>query len=90
MRVASRARDCPPLLCPCEVLSGVQHSDLAPSAFHRHSAAGADPDEGHENDQGAGAPLLLRKAEGVHLVQLGEEKASGTHHCYLSVLEGSL
>ena len=34
------------------------------------------PDEGHEDDQRAGAPPLQRQAEGAGLVQPGEEKAA--------------
>ena len=33
------------------------------------------PEEGHKDDQRAGAPLLGRKAEGAGFIQLGEEKA---------------
>lgn len=35
-----------------------------------------DPEEGHKDDQRAGAPPLQRQAEGG-TVQLGEEKAAG-------------
>ena len=47
-------------------------------------------EEGHKDDQGAGAPPLKRQAEGAGLIQPGEEKAAGWSHCRLSVLEGSL
>jgi len=38
-------------------------------------AVGAGPEEGHEDDQRAGAPLLQRKTEEVGLAQFG--KVSG-------------
>jgi len=38
---------------------------------------GAGPEEGHEDDPRAGAPLLQGQAEGVGAVQPGEEKAPG-------------
>ena len=34
---------------------------------------GEGPEEGHKDDQRAGAPLLRRQAEGFGLVQPGEE-----------------
>ena len=39
------------------------------------------PEGGHKDDQGAGAPLLWRKAERVGVVQPAEEKALGWIHC---------
>jgi len=33
------------------------------------------PAEGYEDEEGTGAPLLRREAEGAGLVQPGEEKA---------------
>ena len=48
------------------------------------------PEEGHEDDQRAGAPLLQRQAEGAGLVKSGEEKAVGRTHCDLPVLKRSL
>ena len=45
----------------------------APST--RKTAVGEGPQEGHKDDQGAGAPPLRRQAEGAGLVQPGEEKA---------------
>ena len=46
------------------------------------------PEEGHKDDQKAGAPLLQRKVEGVGLVQPEEKKAQGRPYCDLSVLKG--
>jgi len=47
-------------------------------------------EEGHEDDQRVGVPLLWRKADGIKIVQPGEEKAPGRPHCGLLVLAGSL
>ena len=41
----------------------------------RHRAVGAGPEEGHEDDQWAGAPHLRRDAEGAGLFQPGDENA---------------
>ena len=46
------------------------------------------PEEGHEDDQRAGASLLRRKVEGARFVQPGEEKALGKPHCGLPDLKG--
>ena len=45
----------------------------APST--RKTAVGEGPQEGHKDDQRAGAPSLQRQAGGAGLVQPGEEKA---------------
>jgi len=50
----------------------------------------AGPEEGCEDGQRAGAPLLWRQAEGAEPVELGQEKAPGRPHCGLPVLERSL
>jgi len=50
---------------------------------------GVGPEDGHRDDQRAGALLLQRQVEGVGLVQLGEEKTMGRPHCSLPVLKGS-
>ena len=42
----------------------------------RQRAVGEGPEEGHENDQGAGAPPLLRQADRAGLIQPGEAKAA--------------
>jgi len=46
-------------------------------------------EQGHKNDQRAGAPLLGGKAERVRAVQPAEEKAAGTPYRSLSVPEGT-
>jgi len=48
-----------------------------PEVQERQRAVGEDPEEGHEDDQGDGAPPLQGQAEGAGLVQPGEEKAAG-------------
>lgn len=46
-------------------------------------------EEGHENGQWAGASLLSQKAEGVAVVQLGEEKAPWRPYCGLLIYKGT-
>jgi len=53
-------------------------------------AFGGDPEEGHEDDSRAGAPLLWRQAEGTGLVQPGKVKAAGRPLCSLPVFKSSL
>lgn len=63
---------------------------LQSTAQKRHGFVGVGPDEGHEDDLGAGAPFLQRQAERIGTVQSGEDKAPGRAYCSLSVLEGHL
>jgi len=63
---------------------------VEPLAQQRHGAVGAGPEEGYKNDQRTGTPLLLRKAERIGVVQLGEKKALGRPYCSLPVLKWSL
>ena len=49
---------------------------LRASPQERYRSSGEGPEEGHEDAQRAGAPLLGRQAEGAGLVQTGKEKAA--------------
>ncbi|NWX20069.1 NUP98 protein, partial [Aegotheles bennettii] len=46
------------------------------------------PREGPQNDQSPGTPLLQGEAEGVGVLQLGEEKALRRPHCSFQYLKG--
>jgi len=63
---------------------------LEPSAQERHGPVGAGPEEGHQNDPRAGAPLLHAQAERVGVVQPGEEKIPGRPYWGFSPLKGDL
>ena len=54
-----------------------------------HGIVGAGPEEGHENDQRAGAPPLQRQAERAGAFQPGEEKAPGDCRETFQYLKGA-
>jgi len=56
--MASRSREVILPLCSAEIPPAVLRSALEPTVQERHGPVGAGPEEGHQNDPRAGAPLL--------------------------------
>ena len=51
------------------------HPVLGPSTQEGHGVIGAGPEEGHKDDQRAGAPILQGQAERAGTLWPGEEEA---------------
>jgi len=81
--------DCPSLLCPCEALSGVPCWGLEPLVHKKDRAVRERLEEGHKEDQRAGAPPLRRQAERAGLVQPGKKKAVGDLIATFQYLKGA-
>ena len=88
MTSSSREVMLPPYSALIDTPSGALRPVLEPST-QGHGVVQARPEEGHKDDQRAGAPLLERNVEGTGIVCVGEEKALEIAHDSLPRLEGS-
>ena len=62
---------------------------LGPMTYEGHGAVGAGPEQGHEDNQRAGAPPLQGQAERSEALQPGEEEAAGDFIAALQYLKGA-
>jgi len=65
------------LLCPCETSSRMLHLVLGILRKERYGLVIAHLEESHEDNQRAGAPLLLRKVERVEVISLEKRRFQG-------------
>ncbi|KAJ7401879.1 rna-directed dna polymerase from mobile element jockey-like [Pitangus sulphuratus] len=73
--VASRSSEVILPLCSGETPPRLLHLALGSSTQEGHWPVRVSPEEGHQDDQRDGAPLLQRKAERIGFIQTGKEKA---------------
>ncbi|KAJ7407292.1 protein themis isoform x2 [Pitangus sulphuratus] len=78
MRQEFKGDDSTSLLGSCETPPGVLHLVLGSSPQERYGLVGASPQEGQEEDEKDGAPLLQRQRELVGVVQAEEERTEET------------
>jgi len=69
--------DSAPLLRSHQTPPAGLHSALEPLTEEGHGCVGAGPEDGHEDDQRAGVPLVRGQAKTSEVVQPREEKAAG-------------